>query len=216
MLKCDLEKCKALCCKNLKKMEEVDYSPDDARIIHLVVKPEDYGLKLFPHEKEHLEKLAKKLGIKLVLKTLSIVITKDYKPLILDYFLDHNDCPFLNNHNECRIYPDRPLICRKFPLIDENSISDICPIIKNASGNELRIMPSDFGNSLKFMLASVKINQLINSTINSLAEKGELLCIPTSKAQEIYNQYNGKTSTFLDYAGKEFISRINNLIKKGK
>lgn len=46
---------------------------------------------------------------------------------IIDYQLNVNDCPHIDERNECRIYEKRPLICRAFPYIQGN-FSVKCPI----------------------------------------------------------------------------------------
>jgi len=36
-------------------------------------------------------------------------------------------CPFVNNQNECQIYPKRPLMCKSFPIV-AGSISNRCRV----------------------------------------------------------------------------------------
>ena len=46
---------------------------------------------------------------------------------IINYQLNVNDCPHINERNECQIYDKRPLICRAFPYI-QGSFSVKCPV----------------------------------------------------------------------------------------
>jgi Fe-S-cluster containining protein len=48
---------------------------------------------------------------------------------IIDYQLSVNDCPHINEKNECQIYDSRPLICRAFPYVQGN-FSMKCPILR--------------------------------------------------------------------------------------
>jgi len=48
---------------------------------------------------------------------------------IIDYQLNVGDCPQVDEHNECRIYDKRPLICRAFPYI-QAGFSVKCLILK--------------------------------------------------------------------------------------
>jgi len=47
---------------------------------------------------------------------------------IIDYQLNANDCPHIDEKNECRIYDRRPLVCRAFPYIQGN-FSVKCPVL---------------------------------------------------------------------------------------
>jgi Fe-S-cluster containining protein len=49
---------------------------------------------------------------------------------IIHYQLNVNDCPHINEKNECRIYEKRPLMCKAFPY-ESGTISVKCPEIGN-------------------------------------------------------------------------------------
>lgn len=77
-----------------------------------------YTLSLTKEEKASLEAEAKKLKIKVKIKPKRIVINQNQtKAEVLDYFLDHDICPFLKGKNFCLIYISRPQVCRIFPHI---------------------------------------------------------------------------------------------------
>lgn len=65
-------------------------------------------------EKEVMEKRAKEKDLNLTILPKKVVI-KEGKIIVLDWFLDHDQCPFLNDTNICSIYEARPLICQVFP-----------------------------------------------------------------------------------------------------
>jgi len=54
---------------------------------------------------------------------------------IVSYQLNVNDCPYINGDNKCKIYDQRPLTCRAFPVeilsTSKNAISRRCPTISN-------------------------------------------------------------------------------------
>ena len=77
-----------------------------------------YTISLTKEEKQILEAEAKKLKIKIKIKPKKITINKNKaKANIIDYFLDHDICPFLKGKNFCLIYNSRPQVCRIFPHI---------------------------------------------------------------------------------------------------
>jgi len=49
----------------------------------------------------------------------------DAPNIVFLYQLSTNDCPYLNQNNQCDIYEKRPLVCRSFPLT-QGSFSTKC------------------------------------------------------------------------------------------
>lgn len=47
---------------------------------------------------------------------------------IIDYQLNVNDCPHIDEGNECLVYDRRPLVCRAFPYV-QASFSVKCPVL---------------------------------------------------------------------------------------
>lgn len=95
------------------------------------------GVLILPEEKEKIERLAKKDGVEItILPRIGISSDENEKPKILAYQMmgiekNGNTCPFLDTKTEnrsphggypCRIYPDRPLACMTYPLIQINPI----------------------------------------------------------------------------------------------
>jgi len=97
------------------------------------------GVLILPEEKERIEKLSKKeeLEIKIVPR-IGISEDNDLLPTkILAYQLmgsekNGNTCPFLDTNSEnksphgglpCKIYKERPLACRAYPLIESDPIT---------------------------------------------------------------------------------------------
>jgi len=80
-----------------------------------------YTISLSREEKERLESLAIKqsLNIKILPKKILYHESADTF-YIMDYFVDHDICPFLKE-KLCSIYPDRPQICKDYPFKIESS-----------------------------------------------------------------------------------------------
>lgn len=96
------------CCKNLEKpLPETNSGP--VYFLHR-------GLLIDLGEKEGLEREAKKLGLKLEIGWAQIAIERVTGEAIgLAYSLKHSTCPFLGEDNKCRVWKNRPHICRAFP-----------------------------------------------------------------------------------------------------
>ena len=114
------------------------------------------GVLLLPKEKEPIEKLAKDLDTKItILPRIGVSEEKGSGPsAILAYQLmgkdpDGNTCPFLDTETsdrsphggyKCKIYNNRPMACRAYPLIESSPITldakcKFCELHKTATGN---------------------------------------------------------------------------------
>jgi len=101
------------CCRNL--LEDID---DNKTGLLLTVKE----IRLFPSE--------------IVSPRFAVGRRKPEKTIL--YQLNVNDCPFITESNECRIYDKRPLVCRQFPYKLEGFVSVKCPIFLNVTrGTEI-------------------------------------------------------------------------------
>ncbi len=122
------------------------------------------GVLIIPEEKERIEKLAKLNRLKIkILPRIGISEDRNSIPTkILAYQLmgiekNGNTCPFLDTESgnksphggfPCKIYKDRPLACRTYPLIE--------------------IEPITFDEKCKFCKEHGTADQNINSEIESL------------------------------------------------
>lgn len=113
------------------------------------------GVLVMPDEKEKIEYLAKKHAVKVtILPRIGISEKNDKPEKILAYQLmgkdpNGNTCPFLDTESDkrsphggfvCKIYDDRPLACRAYPLIGSSPPSmdpkcKFCEICSSADGN---------------------------------------------------------------------------------
>ena len=97
------------------------------------------GVLILPKEKNKIESLAKELDTKItILPRIGVSDSKSIEPTgILAYQLmgkdtNGNTCPFLDTDSElrsphggftCKIYEDRPLACRAYPLIESSPLT---------------------------------------------------------------------------------------------
>jgi uncharacterized protein len=89
------------------------------------------GVLVLPEEKAEIERLAKNMGIRIKIIP-RLALGKNSPDKIIAYQMmgkndDGNLCPFLDVESDersahggykCKIYSDRPLACRAYPLID--------------------------------------------------------------------------------------------------
>ena len=95
------------------------------------------GVLILPDEKERIERLAKKKKVKItILPRIGISEGIESIDKILAYQMmgiekNGNTCPFLDTESKkrsphggysCKIYNERPLACRAYPLIESNPI----------------------------------------------------------------------------------------------
>ncbi len=95
----------------------------------------NYTISISKEEKERMEKKAKELGVKIKILPKKIVINKSKtKAEIIDYYVDHDVCPFLKGKAFCRIYEDRPTVCRIFPhVMKQDTINPSILVDKNSN-----------------------------------------------------------------------------------
>ena len=95
------------------------------------------GVLILPEERKRIEKLAKDKKIKVtILPRIGVSQDKDESPTVLAYQMmgieeNGNTCPFLDTESgkksphggfPCKIYENRPLACRAYPVIESEPI----------------------------------------------------------------------------------------------
>lgn len=123
------------------------------------------GVLVLPVEKQRIEYLAKKHSVKAtILPRIGVSRRKDGPEEVLAYQLmgtepNGNTCPFLDTQStqksphggyNCRIYDDRPLACRAYPLVD--------------------YPPADLDPKCKFCETCTTVDGNIQSEIESLVQ----------------------------------------------
>jgi len=127
------------------------------------------GVLILPDEKERIEHLAKKSGLKIkILPRIGISEEMNSEsPKTLAYQMmgiekNGNTCPFLDTKTgsksphggfPCKIYNDRPLACRTYPLIELNPITldQKCKFCKEC-GNADQNLNSEMESLLKIKI----------------------------------------------------------------
>lgn len=95
------------------------------------------GVLLLPDEKAVMERLAQKMKIKVRIVP-RLAVGKEFPEKVIAYQMmgknqDGDLCPFLNvasNESphgglDCRIYSERPLACRAYPVIDTDKVATL-------------------------------------------------------------------------------------------
>jgi Fe-S-cluster containining protein len=128
----------------------------------------DITINVWPEEAEKLKEEAKIKGVKLKIVPKRAVYDKSHHELIiLDYYLDHDICPFFNKKDKlCGVYAVRPIICRSYPLLTT----------KNLGKCEYKLINPDDYDSEK--VEAEKLEKMINlqkKIIESLVSKGEII-----------------------------------------
>ena len=112
--------------KNIDKAQESKYFSYIYRkfgIIYLASLSE-ITINIWPEEKDALEKEAKSRGMELSIKPKRAVYdSKNDFLIILDYFIDHDICPFFDREKKlCTVYDKRPLICHSYPMLTTRAL----------------------------------------------------------------------------------------------
>lgn len=91
------------------------------------------GLVLFPWEKEKLFSLSKKMGIEVKILPDNGFFNQKEKIIAIYFYLLNieGECPFLNRSKTCRIYKNRPIICRAYPIVSAGNLKFTFPMFGN-------------------------------------------------------------------------------------
>lgn len=220
--KCNYQSCNAKCCRNIRGTNTVHYNFNETRPLHLVVKPDQLTISIDNTEKEIIEKIAKEKGINVNFRPCNVIVDDKNRINVLYWDIDHDDCPFINNKNECEIYNERPVICRMFPYIgegNETSLASFCPEIEklyqdNKQVNGRYMDKAFFSNEIYLALAN-----LVSVIMINLANKNKIKLVKTSdilKRIRAGEKLYSFDQMIIDegIVTSDFFIKINNLIKK--
>ena len=166
--------------KDISSEEEKNYHAYMYKNFGIVymAKMSEITINVWPEEKELLEKEAENRNIKLLIRPKrAFYDSKDNALVIIDYFIDHDICPFFDTKKKtCTVYDIRPTICRSYPLLTTKTLGK-CKYKKvdvNAYDSEkkpaleLEKRTSIIKNTIKDLIASGNIDlKLDPSLINS-------------------------------------------------
>lgn len=119
-------------CCHIREQKNISVEQEDAYFSYIYkdlgllyfARLSDITINVWPEEKEELEKQAKNKGITINIKPKrGFYNKKDKAFIIIDYFIDHDICPFFDEKKkQCGVYEHRPLICRSYPLLTTNTL----------------------------------------------------------------------------------------------
>lgn len=97
-------------------------------------------INLNKSEVKKLKQEALKINILLDILPKKIVFENN-KLKVLDWFLDHNVCPFFDKELGCKIYEQRPKICKEFPFkVDKKHKNYSCDLNFDSAINSAEFM----------------------------------------------------------------------------
>lgn len=148
-------------------------------IIYLA-KLSDITINIWPEEAEILRKEAnaKNINIKILPKR-AVYDEKNHELIILDYYIDHDICPFFDGKRRlCGVYDVRPIICRSYPLLTT----------KNLGKCEYKLLDVDnYGDEKTEAERLEKIINKQKSVIKSLIDSGDITVPKTISHDEMEN-----------------------------
>lgn len=112
--------------KNIKPEDEQAYNNfmyKNYGIIYLA-KLDDVTINIWPEESDALIEEAKKRSMTLNMRPKRVVYNVLTNELfVIDYFIDHDICPFFDKKNKlCTVYDIRPQICKSYPMLTIKSL----------------------------------------------------------------------------------------------
>ncbi len=141
------------------------------------------GVLLLPEEKEMIESLAKKMQIKVKILP-RIAIGREFPEKVIAYQMmgkneDGDLCPFLDVESNtksphggysCRIYSERPLACRAYPVIGDSkpaTLDDHCQFCKKFATT--KVATDGIQNEIE-ALAKIKASVTVGDDDNDISK----------------------------------------------
>lgn len=160
------------------------------------------GVLILPNEKEKIENLAKEKKVKIsIVPRIGVSNSQNEKPVELAYQMmgiesNGNTCPFLDMSGKnksphggysCKIYEDRPLACKTYPLIQINpmELDQKCKFCKEC-GNADNNLNSEIESLLKIKEMMETEMSLIWRYATGVGEEKDRLEIKTGWFLEEY------------------------------
>lgn len=152
---CNQVKNCCVCCGDCCRRFPMVMHPEDERILKEKIYKSKGVIYLYPFsifglpfkadEIDRFKKIADEKKVKCSFKPLKVII-KGGNPLVIDYFLDMDACPFLVN-NKCTVYDLRFTVCKAFPELSLFPNQFNFDYDKDLSYNDaLNIAKSHFGS----------------------------------------------------------------------
>ena len=194
---CDYQKCNAKCCRNIKGNIDDDsiLEQNNERYMHIAVPLKELSIAISNHEKEVLSQIAQNKGFKLKLVPQSFVLTKHFEPIIINWQLDYDTCPFLNNKNECDIYEHRPLVCKSFPYLKRFEVAPFCTSAIELRDSGFGLKGNNMGEIYVYATIQQTTMQLYAQLIAKLIQNKEVRLFKTSRAINKLKEYKGTLKT---------------------
>jgi Fe-S-cluster containining protein len=128
----------------------------------------DITINVWPEEAEILKKEAESKSIKLkILPKRAVYDEKHHELLILDYYIDHDTCPFFDSKKKlCEVYKSRPIICRSYPLLTSNTLGKCEYKLDDVTAYDTEI------HEAKYLEKMVNMQKVI---IQSLTDNGSII-----------------------------------------
>lgn len=207
-------KCKqcGICCKRIRNRQEY-YDEQEKEFIKnyfygklpvvQLEQPEKMTFPIWPWEARQIIEKAKQKGIDPKIKPLRAIFDLEREETIVtSYFIDSDECTFLDNEDKCIAYEQRPSICRQFPLQNSTEFAE-CPGTENINVNTAQQLGS-YEGLLNYFGESFKSAEKNDNLV--LWQNNLILAMLKSK----------KIRAAINYPYNFLLKRIQQSIEKGK
>ena len=223
------------CCKDLRgRLLEEDALRHLSRVdsyrqsgLYYLLDPSDFTVALFGWEKRRMEEEAKASEILLKVTPLAVVLDRsEENAIVLRWMLDHDICPFLSSKNECRIYSDRPLTCRSFPLFavgkDLQLVGlEYCGGLKALALRGKKILRRretlrTFKKPREYAIVEHSLNEVAFEILSRLQEKGSFLPALDLGTEYVRTITDAKSIDVFDFAVRRGLMTSEDLQKMSR
>lgn len=182
------------CCRNMRG-RTAGIPHHMPSFVYMAIPPSQKTIGLFEWEISVLKKKANQLSLNLKAKSDFMFWDEVSKvPIVTQWNIDHDNCPFLSDENRCRVHEQKPLICQAYPLMafgmlreNKTALKQIgladCPNavpLPFVEGKPLKIKPQTlfrellqlYGSTFLGMLRLDGTAQLLRKSLKYLKKEG--------------------------------------------
>lgn len=184
---------------------------------------EIFGIRLFDFEAKNISEKAKEKNLTLRLKpSFAIADKKTHKEYGVFYQFETKDCPFFSESG-CKIYDDRPIMCRAFPIITSGANGTI---VRSSAckGNQIMLsnkkdaetvqdVIDDYGSCYQFCALLEALLLKVKKEIKALADKKIIIAEKVKGNHSV--AYISDYFNIYGRSGKEILGEMNS-IKEGR
>lgn len=199
------------CCRNIKQGDSESSETDMVKVMD----DKGTGIPVMDWELDRIRAGADRLGVFVDLVPHHVLLSSKDDIIVATWSLNHNVCPFIGEDRRCRIYEDRPMVCRAYPLSMKRGadgskgvvVSTDCPGVR---GLEVKDPQKTFGSTYTSCRAFYNQGDFMAVVIKSLQDRRQIKPFDIDR-KRMRRKYESGHYRFMDFLERSGFARKDEL-----